>query len=155
MWYKFVQRIVNYRQYCTTLFDLQRFSAVCMAGERMFCVKLLFYWILVVFDKDLPKVSYLKDGNDGEIGTDEQYPEWLWNLKGNKQTLDELDQHSRTYSRILRKRQRRDENERRKMKRFWIVPIVNLLNYACCNINMSLNFLVDNFKVFRCCSTQS
>ena len=67
---------------------------------------------------DLPKVSYLKDDNDGKVGSDDQYPEWLWSLKGTKQTLDELDQHSRTYRRISRKMQRRDENERRKMKRF-------------------------------------
>ena len=60
----------------------------------------------------------MKDGNEGQLGPDEQYPEWLWTLKGTKQDLNELDQHGRTYSRILRKRQRRDENERRKMKRF-------------------------------------
>ena len=63
-------------------------------------------------------VSYLKDGNDGQLDVDEKYPEWLWNLKGSKQNLNELDPHGRTYNRILRKKLRRDENMRRKMKRF-------------------------------------
>ena len=74
--------------------------------------------VLVTHASELPSVSYLKEGNDGQLSVDENYPEWLWSLKGTKQNLNELDPHGRTFNRILRKKQRRDENERRKMKRF-------------------------------------
>ena len=76
------------------------------------------HFIIVIYNKEVPRVSYMKDGMDGEIGPDENYPEWLWTLKYTKQNITELDPLGRTYSRILRKQQRRDENERRKMKRF-------------------------------------
>lgn len=78
----------------------------------------LFQQILVIHSKELSNVSYLKDGKDGEIHPDNHYPDWLWDLRGTKQTTKELDPHSKTYNRILRKTQRRAENERRKMKRF-------------------------------------
>lgn len=69
-------------------------------------------------DEKLFGISYLKDGNDGVLQPDEEYPDWLWKLNKYKQTIDEFDPHSQTYRRLLRKTQRREENERRKMKRF-------------------------------------
>ena len=73
----------------------------------------------VINDTEQRNVSYLKEsGTDEQLDVDEKYPEWLWHLKGTKQNLNELDPHGSAYNRLLRKKQRRDENMRRKMKRF-------------------------------------
>ena len=77
------------------------------------------FYLVVHNNEKLLGVSYLKDDNGAVSQADNEYPDWLWQLNKHKQTImEEFDPHSQTYRKRLRKRQRREENERRKMKRF-------------------------------------
>ncbi|KAL4228102.1 Mitochondrial ribosomal protein L37 [Mactra antiquata] len=59
-----------------------------------------------------------KEGEDPVIGPDEEYPEWLWNLRTSPQAipLEELDQDDIRYWRRLRKLTMRQNNILRSKK---------------------------------------
>lgn len=61
-----------------------------------------------------------KEGSDPELKTDDEYPEWLWNLdlEPHKRTIDDLDKDTFRYWKKLRKQHiiRQNAKDKRRYK---------------------------------------
>ncbi|XP_055687996.1 39S ribosomal protein L54, mitochondrial [Lutzomyia longipalpis] len=59
-----------------------------------------------------------KTGEDVQLKPDTEYPDWLWTLHTEKQSLDELDPNTKQYWRRLRKMGHRRNNQLAKLRKF-------------------------------------
>lgn len=60
-----------------------------------------------------------KTGEDVKLGPDNEYPDWLWNIRtGPPPPLEELDPNSKEYWRRIRKMGIQKQNQLSKLKKF-------------------------------------
>ncbi|XP_029053040.1 39S ribosomal protein L54, mitochondrial isoform X1 [Osmia bicornis bicornis] len=74
--------------------------------------------IQIPVEKDVNKLltyvcglNYYKEGEEIQLKPDDQYPEWLWNIRTEPVTLEDLDPNTKQYWRYLRKEGIRKKNK--------------------------------------------